>query len=107
MSLAALSETTFTSPDASRLARSVTFRFAFAAVGVHTPAEQLMFCVALSEITTAALAAHAPKNIAAKMTAAVVRYRALRIFEGMTQPPFHSPPEVYLEGRGPAIVRWL
>src|SRR3954464_15939481 len=54
MSFAALSETTFTSPAASRFARSPTFSTAFFAVGVHTPAEQLMFCVAPLEITTAA-----------------------------------------------------
>ena len=37
-------------------ARSVTFRVAFAAVGVQTPSEQIIFFVCLSDSTTAAFA---------------------------------------------------
>src|SRR5437870_2577989 len=42
----------FTSPAASKLVRSVTFSTACFAVGEHTPAAQLMFCVAFVEIVT-------------------------------------------------------
>jgi hypothetical protein len=38
------------------LARSMTFRIAFSAVGEHTPPEQLMFCVAFVDISTEARA---------------------------------------------------
>src|ERR1051325_2330436 len=52
MESAPLAVVTSTSEASSILARSVTFRTAFLAVGEHTPAEQLMFLVGLEEIST-------------------------------------------------------
>jgi hypothetical protein len=74
MSIAMPVETTFVSPDASMFARSLTFNAACAAVGVHTPAEQLMFVVGVVEITMAACAA-APE--AAEMSKAKCKARCV------------------------------
>src|SRR6185437_8743497 len=57
MFTAPLPVVTLVSPLASMLARSVTFNTASAAVGEHTPPEQVMFCVGSDEITTSACAA--------------------------------------------------
>src|SRR4051812_47338832 len=49
------------------LVRSVIFSTASAAVGLHTPAEQLMFCVGSVEITRSARAAVARRTVVASV----------------------------------------
>src|SRR4051812_16315307 len=88
MSRAALSDFTVTSPAASMLAKSVTFRIACAALGVHMPAEQLMCLVLPSEILTSARAAPA-QHIAADTRSTYESAREPRV--GRMKSICHAP----------------
>src|SRR5437764_12547656 len=69
MSMALLAFTTFTSPAASRLARSVTFKTAFFEVAEHVPFEQTTLLVAFVEMLSAACAA--PPMLSARVNAGI------------------------------------
>src|SRR5437764_10457161 len=69
MSMALLPLTTFTSPAASRLARSVTFKTAFFEVAEHVPFEQTTLLVAFVEMLSAACAT--PPMLSARVNAGI------------------------------------